>query len=189
MHTWLTGCGIMGVGDAAVQAFIEHRTVSKDPDASGRRPAACPAGTSDFDFTRLGTSAVFQGFSGVFMVRWWRHLDAFFPTPSLRKLAVNQLVLSGSLTPLMLVWSATVEAPLRGISVDWAGLGARLTTELPTLLPTSVAYWLPIHVVNLFVLPPHLRVVWTSAGSVAWGGYLSYVAHGRGALTTSAVEG
>ena len=91
-----------------------------------------------------------------------------------------QVVLTGTLTPAYLLWSGLAEAPLHGAPVPWAKLSERLTSELPTLLPTSFFFWLPFHVLNFTLVPAHGRVAFISSVSVAWGGYLSYVSHGRG---------
>ena len=157
-----TGYGIMFVGDGTVQLTIEQRS-----------------GDSQFDWVRNSTSSVFQAVSSGFMGRWWQYLDRALPGTSIRKLAVNQVVLSCTLTPAYMVWSGVVEAPLKGAIVDWTALATRLRTEFPTLIPTSFCFWLPFHTISFTFVPAHLRVAFITSVSVAWGGYLSFVSHGR----------
>ena len=168
----ITGYGVMAIGDGLVQTTVE-------------------ASVGDFDTVRNVTSASFQGAAGMFMGRWWRFLDALIPGTTITKLALNQVALSCTLTPSFLIWSGTVEAPLHGVAVDWAQLGDRLRSELPTLLPTSFCFWLPFNSINFMVVPPHLRVAFISSVSVAWGGYLSFVSHGRrvGGEHTEQIDG
>lgn len=156
-----SGFAIMCVGDSTVQLAVEL----EDPAA--------------FDLIRNSSSGVFQALAGAFMGTWWRFLDRRMPVLSIRKLAINQVALSGTITPGYLVWSGIIEAPLHGNPVDWPKLGTRLRTELPTLLPTSFCFWLPFNTINFMLVPVHLRVAFISSVSVAWGGYLSYVSHGR----------
>lgn len=161
----MTGFWVMCVGDTAAQLTIEQ---------------GCGRSWRDFDLIRNVTSSIFQAGGGFFMGKWWNFLDSKLPGVSGIKLVVNQIVLTGSITPAYMLWSGIVEAPLRGSEVDLAALSARLSSELPTLLPTSFCFWLPFHVVNFALIPAHLRVAFISSVSVAWGGYLSYVSHGRG---------
>ena len=161
-----TGFTIMLVGDGAVQLLIEQQHTS-----------------ASFDGVRSSTSSFFTGVQAVWMTRWWRWLDVAVPATNLsglvRKLVVNQLMLTGTLTPSYMLWSGIVEAPLRGLAVDWAGLRERLRTELGGLLVQSWCLWLPVHLFNFTVLPPHMRVPVVSVASVCWNGYLSFVSHGR----------
>jgi hypothetical protein len=145
----LTGYGVMGVGDAAVQLTIE-----RTQDSPG-----------NFDLVRNISSSLFQAGAGLLMGRWWHFLDRTLPGVSIRKLAINQVhifrdgcgmhprgfgvvmtsgrrnqvtplldrcpqvVLTGSLTPAYMVWSGIVEAPLHGNRVDWSVLSTRLGSE------------------------------------------------------------
>ena len=158
----------MCIGDGATQLTIEN----EGPWQGGES-------LRHLDAVRNTTSSIFQGLAGMFMGTWWRFLDYRIPGTTISKLAINQVALSGTITPAFLVWSGTTESLLRGDAIDWTGLSQRLMTELPTLLPTSFCFWLPFNTFNFMVTPVHLRVAFVSGVSVAWGGYLSYVSHGR----------
>ncbi|KAL1519833.1 hypothetical protein AB1Y20_023338 [Prymnesium parvum] len=157
----MTGFGVMCVGDGTVQVVIEGEDLGS------------------FDWVRNSSSSIFQAVASAFMGKWWRFLDSKIPTTSIPKLAVNQVVLSGTITPGYLVWSGIVEAVLRCGPVDWTHLYSQLHEELPSLLPASIGFWLPFNTFNFMVMPAHLRVAFISSVAVAWGGYLSYVSHGR----------
>jgi hypothetical protein len=157
----------MCVGDGAVQLLIE-------------RPKA---GDVEFDGVRNASSSFFTGAQSIWMTRWWRWLDVAFPAATtanlVRKLIVNQTVLTGTLTPSYMLWSGIVEPPLRGTAVDWDGLRERLRIELGGLLLRSWCLWLPIHIFNFTMLQPHMRVPIVASVTVLWNGYLSFVSHGR----------
>lgn len=53
----------------------------------------------------------------------------------------------------------------------------KLTHDVPRLLQSSLCFWGPLNVVNFTLLPPHLRLLFSSAAAVVWNTYLSVVAH------------
>lgn len=114
------------------------------------------------------------------------HTDGRTPQLTLRprrsaQVIVNQIVVSNLNLPCYLAWCNHVEAWLDGRAGDWAAVRAATleqgARELPRMLANSFAIWLPINTINFVWVPVHLKIPYTSAISVLWGGYMSYVAH------------
>ena len=52
--------------------------------------------------------------------------------------------------------------------------------DLPVIIYNSTRLWVPVNTFTFFMLPVHLRVVWTSSINVLWLTYLSIVQHKEG---------
>ena len=149
----------MLVGDGAVQLCVEQRGVGP---------------SSTVDSIRSVSSGTFSGLQGIVMTRWWRWLDGAFPPAAgfgmlARKLVVNQLFLTCTFTPAFMVWTGVAEPQLRGAGIGWEALRQQLRTELPELLVQSASLWLPVHLFNFTLTPPHFRVAIVSIVSVRRG--------------------
>ncbi|GLJ07935.1 hypothetical protein SUGI_0077930 [Cryptomeria japonica] len=101
---------------------------------------------------------------------WYEFLDRVFVGQSLRnlsiKVALNQIVVGPCVV---------------GVIFAWNSLWLRKLKELPTLyqkegIPTLIAgwkFWVPITVLNFWVVPLHTRVAFMSTCSIFWNFYLS----------------
>lgn len=59
---------------------------------------------------------------------------------------------------------------LQDLKVRWA-------LDLTQVFKSSVMFWGPLNFINFAFVPPHLRLLLTVCGSVAWSTYLSLMAH------------
>ena len=98
-----------------------------------------------------------------------------------KQLIVNQTVSSALLTPGFLTWSSIIEEVVRG-----KGCGAGLERARETLqrdgvqlAAQSFCLWLPVNASIFLFAPVHARIACISSFHVLWGGYSSWVAHGR----------
>ncbi|KAK3248037.1 hypothetical protein CYMTET_42483 [Cymbomonas tetramitiformis] len=160
-----TGFAVMGLGDASVQALLEPK----------------------LDFHRNLVSSTYNGLISPIFYSWYAYMDRIWPPKGLRfaslmrKVLVNQIVLTSINTPVYMAWCHHVEAALAGPCEDWAAVHASFAEharlELPGLLCASFGVWIPSNTINFLWVPQHLKIPFISAFSVAWGGFLSMVVH------------
>jgi len=55
--------------------------------------------------------------------------------------------------------------------------GHKLREDVPRLLRATFCFWGSFNVLNFWLMPPHLHLLFSSAASVCWNMYLSYIAH------------
>jgi len=165
----LTGFSVMAVGDGMVQVGTKSEGV--DPQ-------------------RLLVGSLYNGcvYSPLMFV-WWGRLDRVWPGRTLgavaRKVIANQFVVTPINSLAFISWTSTLGAAVgalrTGGEVDWAEVRTRtqkqLRTELPELLAYSCCFWPVAHSLNFAFVPLPLRIVFMSACSVGWGGYLSFCAN------------
>ena len=153
---------VMAVGDAVVQRHIE--------------------GAAKFDQKRIAVCASYNAGVSVVLQPWYALLDRAFPGRlSVRKILLNQVVSSTTITPGFLAYTACVEGALEGHS------GAAMLDATRQLLERdgvataarSFCLWTPVNGFMFAFVPQQLRIGYMSMVAVCWGGYLSWVAHGR----------
>lgn len=159
-----TGFSVMSIGDLGMQCTV--------------------GGRSEIDLQQNVVSATHMGLMSPLFLAWWVYLERIWPGRSAfqlaRKVVVNQVVITSVNLTSYLGWCTYVEAYLAG-ATNWAavtaaGLG-QARRELPRMIGNSFLLWVPVNTLNFAFVPPHLKVPYSSAVSVLWGGYLSFVAH------------
>ena len=159
---FVTGATVMAVGDATVQVGVESKPLD------GRRLTICSS---------------YNALVSVPLAAWYALLDRRFPGtalgPLVPKVVVNQLV-SSALLPLgFLAWSNGLPALFDGGGAAAAAdaVAARLRLDYLHASITSFTVWLPANTFMFLSVPQAWRVGYLSVVGVAWGGYLSFVAH------------
>ena len=164
-----TGFAVMSAGDAASQMLASD--------------------SSHVDVRRNLVSASYNGLASPFFYRWYLFMDWAIPGATaaqlVPKVLISQLVTTGANNPIYLAWCHHVEAWLDSRDAneptDWGAVRERymahMARELPNLYGTSMLFWLPVNYVNFAWVPYHLKILWISCCSVAWGGFVSHVAH------------
>ncbi|KAF9621828.1 hypothetical protein IFM89_028416 [Coptis chinensis] len=101
---------------------------------------------------------------------WYRYLDRTLPKPTvenlLLKVLLNQIVLGPSIIAVIFAWNNL-----------WKGRLSELPDmyqkdALPTLL-YGFRFWVPVSVLNFWVIPLQARVAYMSTCSIFWNFYLS----------------
>ena len=150
-----TGLCITGGGDALAQIY-EH--------------------PGEFDYHRGKVLALYGlAITGGFNHYWFRALDRFFGVEmtalnALKKTAAEQF---------------TVGPFEVAFFIGWVHVLSGRTHELPEkyrkdLLPVVLANWMvwvPAQMVNFYLVPEPLRVLYICFLSTLWNGFLSYVSH------------
>mmetsp|Transcript_14735 Transcript_14735/g.38076 ORF Transcript_14735/g.38076 Transcript_14735/m.38076 type:complete len:217 (+) Transcript_14735:35-685(+) len=172
-----TGFVVMSAGDAVSQTLVE-------------------GSTSPLDVQRNLVSSAWSGLASPAFYKWYRFMDWLIPGATMFRLVpktlLSQIVTTGLNNPCYLVWCNHVEALLGGNQspVNWAAVrdqtAKQLIDELPSLYGTSMIFWLPVTGANYALVPDYLKILWVSSASVAWGGFVSHVAHRGGSGASSA---
>lgn len=167
-NAFLTGFGVMSLGDAAAQK---------------------QTGAEHIDLKRNLSSSAYNGLASPLFYKWYRLMDWGFGTSAtarklIPKVLCSQLVTTGCNNPCYLLWTNHVEAwcyAPEDSQVDWPSVRRKAIEqfwrELPTLYGSSMCFWLPSTACTYALVPDHLRIMWISSCSVLWGGFVSYVAH------------
>lgn len=101
---------------------------------------------------------------------WYQYLDRSLPKPTatniVLKVLLNQVILGPSVIAVIFAWNNL-----------WLGkiseLGNKYQKDaLPTLL-YGFRFWVPVSILNFWVVPLQARVAFMSMGSVFWNFYLS----------------
>ncbi|KAL3632776.1 hypothetical protein CASFOL_025760 [Castilleja foliolosa] len=101
---------------------------------------------------------------------WYQCLDHFMPKQNVRnlvtKVLLNQIVLGPTVIAVIFAWNNL-----------WLGKLSELPKKyqkdaLPTLL-TGFRFWIPVSILNFWVVPLQARVAFMSMGSIFWNFYLS----------------
>ncbi|CAN8286798.1 unnamed protein product [Cochlearia groenlandica] len=101
---------------------------------------------------------------------WYQYLDHSLPKPSatnlVLKVILNQVILGPSVIAVIFAWNNL-----------WLGklseLGNKYQKDaFPTLL-YGLRFWVPVSILNFWVVPLQARVAFMSMGSVFWNFYLS----------------
>lgn len=160
-----TGFAVMSVGDAAVQMATESR----------------------IDSNRILVTSLYNGAVSPLWYKWYRFMDALIPGLAIRRLVpkviVSQICTTGVNNPAFFAWCEIAEAWInRGDgAVNWGAVREsiveKLRRELPHVYSSSLCFWMPVNAANYAFVPDHLRILWISTCSLAWSGYVSYVAH------------
>ncbi|KAL6570791.1 hypothetical protein OROGR_000341 [Orobanche gracilis] len=101
---------------------------------------------------------------------WYQYLDHYMPKQTVKnlmmKVLLNQIVLGPAVIAVVYAWNNL-----------WLGKLAELPNKyqkdaLPTLL-TGFRFWIPVSILNFWVVPLQTRVAFMSMGSIFWNFYLS----------------
>lgn len=109
---------------------------------------------------------------------WYGILERLFgPSMTLRtslmKMACDQCLFSPLEVSSFMVWTHVVE---RRKSPP---LGEKLKADLPATLMTSYLFWVPASLVNFYVVPFHLRALYTGTMCVMWDTFMSFASHNQ----------
>ncbi|XP_038709037.1 protein Mpv17-like [Tripterygium wilfordii] len=103
---------------------------------------------------------------------WYRYLDCCMPKHTVQnimlKVVLNQIVLGPCVIAVIFAWNDL-----------WQGKLSQLPSKyqkdaLPTLL-YGFRFWIPVTVLNFWVVPLQARVAFMSTGSIFWNFYLSAI--------------
>lgn len=150
---------ITAFGDLIAQTILEKR-----PNVNFNR--SCVVGSYGF------LESVLEGHF------WYGLLERLFgPSMTLRtsllKMACDQVLFSPLEVSSFLVWTHVLErrkAPT---------LGQKLRADLPTTLLTSYLFWMPASLLNFYVVPFHLRALYTGTMCVVWDTFMSFASHNQ----------
>ncbi|KAK6134390.1 hypothetical protein DH2020_031879 [Rehmannia glutinosa] len=101
---------------------------------------------------------------------WYQYLDHCMPKQNVKnlmmKVLLNQIVLGPTVIAVIFAWNNL-----------WLGKLAELPNKyqkdaLPTLF-TGFRFWIPVSILNFWVVPLQARVAFMSMGSIFWNFYLS----------------
>ena len=134
--------------------------------------AALLAGGAGYDFGRTFRFAAFRVcFAAPLYSCWLRLLELLPPRAAARKVAADCLVY----TPLYQLCFFTIMAIVEGQSPSDARL--RCLAAMPSSLPASWAFWMPVQFVTFSMVPLHLRMAWVSFVGVLWNAAMSGFNH------------
>mmetsp|Transcript_39424 Transcript_39424/g.104216 ORF Transcript_39424/g.104216 Transcript_39424/m.104216 type:complete len:190 (+) Transcript_39424:196-765(+) len=167
--SFCTGMVMMGIGDTGVQL----------------------AGSGKVDVVRTSSVSLYSGMSSPIVYNWWRWLDKMWPgrtaLPVLRKTITNQVAWGTANSLLFMSCSKLFEAWLGGGprcpdgETDWELISSQIShkirAEVPGLLVLAGGFWVPANYFSFMFIPVQYRIIYSSTLGVAWGGFLSHVAH------------
>lgn len=174
--SFLTGGGVMAVGDTITQLAIE-----KAPEMDRKRTVTCASFNASYAVPlSMWLTRADRIWPGV----WHTHPRAF-----VTKCFVNQALSSSVLSPGFIAWSNLLEALWHGASLHSARdrTWQTLEREAPSLVATSFCFWMPVNMILFAAVPPAARVLYVSTIATGWGTYSSFVAH-RGAEDVAAAD-
>ena len=156
---------VMGAGDAVSQVVVEG---------------------GQFDGTRACVASVWGGgINAPFFVALWSELERRFPGTAPRRV-LAKVALTASIAPAPLfagfvAFKATLEAAASGEPGALAAVPAevlqRWREDTVDAVLASAKLWVPINTLTFMCVPPHLRLLPTTAAGVVWSVYLSTTAH------------
>ncbi|XP_028193157.1 protein Mpv17-like [Glycine soja] len=101
---------------------------------------------------------------------WYQCLDHFLPKPTVQnlmlKVLLNQIVLGPCVIAVVFAWNNLWLRKLSQLPEKYR------RDAFPTLL-YGFRFWIPVTVLNFWVVPLQARVAFMSMGSVFWNFYLS----------------
>ncbi|GMN67748.1 hypothetical protein TIFTF001_036825 [Ficus carica] len=101
---------------------------------------------------------------------WYQYLDRYLPKPTVRnlmlKVLLNQIVLGPCVIAVVFAWNNLWQRKLAQLPDKYK------KDALPTLL-YGFRFWIPVSVLNFWVVPLQARVAFMSMGSIFWNFYLS----------------
>jgi len=109
---------------------------------------------------------------------WFGLLERIFgPSMTLRtsllKMACDQTLFSPLEVSSFLVWTHVMER--RKVPT----LGEKLRADLPATLMTSYLFWMPASLLNFYIVPFHLRALYTGIMCVVWDTFMSFASHNQ----------
>ncbi|KAG9448191.1 hypothetical protein H6P81_014319 [Aristolochia fimbriata] len=101
---------------------------------------------------------------------WYQYLDSSLPKPTFTNLSLkvllNQIVLGPSVIAVVFAWNNLWQGKLEQLPAKYQN------DALPTLL-YGFRFWIPVSVLNFWVVPLQTRVAFMSTCSIFWNFYLS----------------
>lgn len=168
----LTGDTIAQLRDrwSKAQAASKHRSDS-DSDIATQIQDISWSQLSDHDWLRAlrMTSYGFLLY-GPGSYAWYQCLDHFLPKPTVQnvmlKVLLNQIVLGPCVIAVVFAWNNLWQRKLSELP------GKYKRDAFPTLL-YGFRFWIPVSVINFWMVPLQARVAFMSMGSIFWNFYLS----------------
>ncbi|XP_064480285.1 protein Mpv17-like [Ornithodoros turicata] len=154
----LTTGTLMGSSDIVSQTLIERNKID------------------EVDFLRAGRFFILgSGYVGPLIRYWYIFLDRRFGTISktagLKKLFVDQ----GLFAPVYLPSILVVLGILQGKGPE--GIKTTIKEDAFTILKTAYMIWPAAQLVNFYIIPLHLRLLYSNSVAVIWNTYLSWKAN------------
>lgn len=149
----LTAWGVVSTGDAVVQ-------VARDREVNARRNL---------------TVASYSGLVAPVYYWWWKWLDVRWPGTTFRavlcKATANQLITTGPNNAAYIAWCTAWSPNPSGLPQPSAL--ERVRTELPSIIASSIGFWMPANMMNFMFVPLHHRILCMSVLNCVWSGWLS----------------
>jgi protein Mpv17 len=132
-----------------------------------------------FDFTRNRVVSSY-GFVETIIEGhlWYGLLDRVFGSSmklkvSLLKTACDQFAFSPTEISCFMVYTHVIEHHKDRTLYE------KLAADLPATLLSSYVFWLPCSLINFYLVPLHLRALYTGSMCVLWDTFMSFASHNR----------
>eukprot|EP00794_Sanderia_malayensis_P008066 gene8066-8929_t len=153
---------LYGLGDVLIQ-YIERHALRKENDNRGH------------DFRRTLSFMAFASFHGPVNHFWYSALDRFIKGSKhsnvFKKLIADQLIFAPYSTGIFFMGLGTIEGQSLKTSVE-----ETKRKFIPTYL-ADLAIWPAAQILNFYVVPPHLRMMYINTVTLFWNTFLSYMKH------------
>lgn len=132
-----------------------------------------------FDFSRNRVVGCYGFFETIVEGHLWFGLleRVFGPSRKLRisllKAAADQFFFMPLEVTCFMVWTHTIEQRKNPTLLE------KLSADLPPTLITSYSFWMPVSLVNFYVVPFPLRALFTGVMCVVWDTFMSFASHNR----------
>lgn len=171
-------------GDVVAQTIEQYHR-----EATTVRRQGCP---TSYDpnalwdsYSALRSASMFSWgltWGGAPLVYWFQTLEKNFPGTKVRtvatKIAINCTIQAPLTNALFLGWCIYWSSPsfphTHGFLEKWR---EKLKLDMVSTTLRSWSVWVPVHTINFFFVPPHLRVLCVSTCAFLWTTYLSIVGH------------
>lgn len=131
-----------------------------------------------FDVKRNGVVASYGFLETVVEGHLWYGLleRVFGPSMTLRtsmlKMLFDQVLFSPMEVSSFMVWTHVMEG-------TQSSLSEKLWTDLPPTMLTSYIFWIPASLINFYVVPFHLRALYTGIMCIMWDTFMSFATHNK----------
>ncbi|KAK7263687.1 hypothetical protein RJT34_31281 [Clitoria ternatea] len=167
----VTAASLALTGDTIAQLTNRWKKAKEAGEVSGKHSDEFWSNLSDHDWLRAlrMTSYGFLLY-GPGSYAWYQCLDHFLPKPTVQniilKVLLNQIVLGPCVIAVVFAWNNLWQQKLSELPEKYR------SDALPTLL-YGFRFWIPVSVLNFWVVPLQARVAFMSMGSIFWNFFLS----------------
>ncbi|XP_057455629.1 uncharacterized protein LOC130746870 isoform X2 [Lotus japonicus] len=166
-----TAASLALTGDTIAQVTQRWRKTKKEASSGTVSQDELWSNLSDHDWLRaLRMTSYGFLFYGPGSYAWYQCLDHFLGKPTVQnlmlKVLLNQVVLGPSVIAVIFAWNNLWQQKLSELPEKYR------RDALPTLL-YGFRFWIPVSILNFWVVPLQARVAFMSMGSIFWNFYLS----------------